>query len=241
MRVQPDDLIAGLPAKLIRKLLRHNRQFLSVADVTNVLGLGDEDAARLLKNLETQKFIKKNASAPGVEKTWQHTIKGGALSNALFSAPVTRLKAESALSGLMDRVKEVNGDRRLLFRVRRVVVFGSFLSESATVGDLDISIDLIPKESNRSKHRELILAHANAAELNGRQFQNIIERLDFAAQEVRSYLKGRSRIIQLTDCNDGVLEIAENRVLYEDPEKTPTVPKAIGPKVRLRRIKGCPF
>jgi hypothetical protein len=54
-------------------------------------------------------------------------------------------------------------------------------------------------------------------------YENFVHRLDFAAQEVKSYLKGRSRIIQFTDCKDGVLKIAKSRVLYESPEKNPVV------------------
>jgi predicted nucleotidyltransferase len=245
MRTRPDDLVVGFPAKQIRKLLRQNVQFLSVDDVTKVLGLSGKSALRLLETLEQKGFIEKNTFAPDPDKNWRHTIKGGALSKALFSAPVSRRNAEKALVEFMDRVREVNEDSRFLFRVRKVVLFGSFLTGSATIGDLDVAIDLVPKEADVRKHSELILARANEASLNGRAFRNFIERLDFAAQEVRSFLKSRSRIIQLTDCKDGVLKIAENRVIYESPEQTPAVSTHSAPKRRVRRPrkvdKDCPF
>ena len=95
------------------------------------------------------------------------------------------------------------------------------------------------------KRGELIQARANEADLNGKKFRNFIERLDFAAQEVRSFLKSRSRIIQLTDCQDGVLKIAKHRVIYEGPESTPAVPINPEPKRRVRRPRkvdeDCPF
>mgnify|MGYP001567118943 CR=1 FL=1 len=245
MRIRPDDLVVGFPAKQVRKLLRQSDQFLSVDDVTKVLGLRGKSALRVLKTLEQQGFIKKNTSAPDPKKNWKHTIKGGAISNALFSAPVSRRSAERALSEFMDRVREVNEAGRFLFRVRKVVLFGSFLAESSTIGDLDIAIDLVPKEPDSRKHSELLLAHADAAALCGKRFQNFIQRLDFAAHEVRSYLKARSRIIQLTDCDDGVLKIAEHRVIYESPEQNPSVSKYPVPKRRVRRPrkidKDCPF
>jgi len=245
MRIRPDDLVVGFPAKQIRKLLRQDAEFLSVEDVTKVLGLTGESALRLLKTLEQKGFIEKNTFAPDPDRNWKHTIKGGALSKALFSAPVSRRNAEKAISEFMDRVKDVNEDGRFLFRVRKVVLFGSFLTGSATIGDLDVAIDLVPKEADARKHSERILARANEAALNGRTFRNFIERLDFAAQEVRSFLKSRSRIIQLTDCKDGVLKIAENRVLYEGPEQTPAVSTNPAPKRRVRRSrkvdKDCPF
>ena len=240
----PDDAIAGFPAKQIRKLLRQSGLSLSVVEATKVLGLNERSALKLLNDLEKQGFIEKNAFAPDPDKNWKNTIKGGALSKALFSAPVSRRAAEQKLSEFMDRVREVNEAGRFLYRVRKVVLFGSFLTESSTVGDLDIAIELVPKEPDSRKHSELILAHANAADLNGKRFQNFIHRLDFAAQEIRSYLKGRSRIIQLTDCRDGVLKVAKSRVLYESPEKSPVLPANPAPVKRVRRsrgLKGCPF
>ncbi len=245
MRIRPDDLVVGFHAKQIRKLLRQSVESLSADDVTKVLGLRGRSALRLLENLEQQGFIEKNTFAPDARRIWKHTIKGGALSKALFSAPVSRRSAERKLSEFMDRVREVNEASGFLFRVRKVVLFGSFLSESSSIGDLDVAIDLVPKEPDPRKHSELILAHANSAAQCGRRFQNFVQRLDFAAQEVRSYLKARSRIIQLTDCNDGVLNIAKSRVLYESPEQKPSVPVHPMPKRRVRRSRkvdeDCPF
>ncbi len=245
MQIRPDDLVAGFPAMQIRKLLRRSDLFLSVDDVTKVLGLSGERALRLLKTLEKQGFIKKNTTSSDLKKNWKHTIKGGALSNALFSAPVSRRDAERALCEFMVRVGEVNEAARFLFRVRKVVLFGSFLSESSAIGDLDIAIALVPKELDSQKHSERLLAHADEAALCGKRFANIVQRLDFAAKEVRAYLKARSRIIQLTDCDDGVLKVAEHRIIYEGPEFNPVVPKYAMPKQRMRRPRrvddDCPF
>ena len=237
MRIRPDDVIAGFPAKQIRKLLRQSTLSLSVDEATKILGLNERSALKLLNDLEKQGFIEKNAFAPDPNKNWKNTIKGGALSKALFSAPVSRQAAEKKLSEFMDRVREVNDANRFLYRVKKAVLFGSFLTESSTVGDLDIAIELVPKEPDSIKHSELVLAHADAAAMNGRRFQNFVYRLYYASQEVRSYLKGRSRIIQLTDCRDGVLKIAKSRVLYESPEKSPVLPVNPAPMKRVRRSR----
>ena len=244
MQIRPDAVIAGFPAKQIRKLLRRSTLSLSVDEAAKVLGLAERRTLKLLNDLEKQGFIEKNAFAPDPTKNWKNTVKGGALSKALFSAPVSRRAAEQKLSEFMDRVREVNETSRFLYRVRKAVLFGSFLTGSSTVGDLDIAIELVPKEQDGIKHSELILAHANEAAMNGRHFRNFVYGLDFASQEVRSYLKGRSRIIQLTDCGDGVLKITKSRVLYESPEKNPVVPVNLEPMKRVRRSrrpKDCPF
>jgi predicted nucleotidyltransferase len=215
MRIRSDELVAGFPAKLIRELLRQNDQYLSVIHVGKVLGLKGKKALRLLETLERQGFIKKNFTDSDATQYWRLTLQGSALSKALFSAPVSRRNAEKKLSELMDRVHQVNSTARFLYRVRKVVIFGSFLSESPTVGDLDIAIDLEPKEPNAKKHSDLMQDRADEAARNGKRFQNFVERLYFADREVRLFLKARSRIIQLTDCDDGVLKIAEHRVIYE--------------------------
>jgi hypothetical protein len=157
---------------------------------------------------------------------------------------VSRRAAEQKLNEFMDRVREVNEAGRFLYRVRKVVLFGSFLTKSSTIGDLDVAIELIPKEPDSKKHSELVLAHGNAAVLNGRHFRNFVQVLDFAAQEVRSFLKAGSRIIQLTDCRDGVLKIAKSQVLYEDQGQTPVMLVNPAPMKRARppkKPKGCPF
>jgi len=122
---------------------------------------------------------------------------------------------------------------------------GLLHGESSTIGDLDIAIDLVPKEPDSRKHSERLRAYADAAALCGKRFGNFVQRLDFAAKEVRSYLKARSRIIQLTGCDDGVLKIAEHRVIYEGPEYNPVVPKYPAPKRRVRLPRktddDCPF
>jgi predicted nucleotidyltransferase len=121
---------------------------------------------------------------------------GSALSIALFSAPVYRRTAEKKLSEFMNRVHQVNMDSRFLYRVRKVVVFGSFLTGAPSVGDLDLAVELGQKEPDGKKHAEMVLARANEAARNGSRFHSFVEKICFAAEEVRLFLKSRSRIIQ---------------------------------------------
>jgi DNA-binding MarR family transcriptional regulator len=219
MRIQPDALVAGFPAKKIRELLRQNDHSLSVYEVTKTMGVKGKKASQLLALLESEGLIERNTSLSDPEKEcyWKLTLKGRAFAKALFSPPVPRQAAEKKLNEFMARVHQVNADSWFLYRVERVVVFGSFLTGQPYVGDLDLAIQLKPKESDEKKHSDLILARAHEAARNGRQFHNFVEELYFASDEVKRFLKARSRIIQLTDCGDGVLKIAENRVIYEYP------------------------
>ena len=189
MRIKPDKLIVGFPARQIRELLRQSDLRLSAEDVTRVLGLKGEKAWQFLETLEHQGYIEKNTDVPGPELYWKHTIRGGALCNALFSAPVSRRNAEKKLAEFMERVHRVNKGSHFLYRVQKVVVFGSFLSESPTVGDLDIAIDLQPKEPDLKKHTKLIRARADEALQNGKSFRSYFESLQYAHKEVRSFFE----------------------------------------------------
>lgn len=215
MRIRSDTLVAGFPAKDIRGLLRRSGKVLSVAYTMRVFGIDASNAARLLQNLEAEGYIEKNAFLNSRnEPCWKQTVKGGALGKALFSAPVSRRTAETKLKEFMDRVQQVNADNRFLYKVEKVVLFGSFLTDAPQVGDLDLAVQLSPKEADSEKHAQLIQVRATEAASRGKQFSSFIDRLAFAYVEVRSFLKAGSRIIQLTDYTDGVLKTAETRVIF---------------------------
>jgi len=244
MRIRPDDLVVGFPAKQIRKLLRQSVDSLSARHAKKILGINPEQAIQLLKSLERKGYLKRHPALPNSEQRWKRTVKGGALANALFSKPVSRQSAERTMRDFLDRVGKVNSNSYFLYRVQKAVVFGSFLSDAPFIGDLDIAVDLCPRENDPRKHSELIRARANEAVIVGRGFSNFVEAFQFAEQEVIMFLKSRSRILQLTRCDDGVLNIAESRVIFESPEKIPVAPMNSVPVRQVRRSrkpKGCPF
>jgi predicted nucleotidyltransferase len=221
MRIKPDELVAGFPAKKIRDLLRQSGDFLSVHDVTKIIGEKGRKAICILECLESEGFIEKDLSfsRSGDKNYWKLTAKGGAMKNALFSAPVSRQTAEKALNKFIDRIRQVNADERFLYRVRKAILFGSYLTERTHVGDLDIAIDLSPKEPDHKKHADLILARADQAAREGRRFRSYLDQMSFAYDEVMKFLKARSRIIQFTECRDGILSMVESRVIYEYDER----------------------
>jgi predicted nucleotidyltransferase len=247
MRIKPDEVVAGFPARKIRKLLRQSVDSLSARDATRVLQIETKRAIQLLERLEQDGFLERNPILPNSddEQSWKRTVRGGALANALFSKPVSRRLAEKSLSEFLDRVQLINSKSRFLYRVWKVVVFGSFLSDAPIVGDLDLAVDLRQKEKDGRKHTALALTRANEAAGSGKQFRNYAEALSFAEQEVIMFLKARSRILQLARCDDGVLTITESRVIYESPDEDSTVPMNPLPKRRVRRSRkgpeDCPF
>lgn len=226
MRIQPDALVAGFPARQVRELLRQSDEFLSHHHAQEILGLNRIQAMRLLECLEQEGFIERNSKVHDTEaeRYWKRTLKGGTLCKALFSRPVSRKTAEKKLAEFMTRVRQVNADSYFLHRVRKVILFGSFLTNAPFVGDLDLAVGLERKEPDRTKGVDMDLARGEEAARNGRHFSNFLELLYFSEREVKLFLKGRSRIIQMTDLDDGILKIAKCRVIYEYPRDQALVP-----------------
>jgi hypothetical protein len=216
MRIQPDTLVAGFPARQVRELLRQGGNSLSHHHVHEILGIKEKQSIRFLNRLEREGYIEKDSRAPVSEKElyYKRTLKGGTLCKALFSRPVSRKTAENRLSEFMARVRQVNADSYYLYRVSKVILFGSFLTDAPTIGDLDLAVGLESKEPNRAEAVDMDLARGNEATRKGRRFSNFLELLYFAEREVKLFLKGRSRIIQMTDLDDGILKLAKCRVIY---------------------------
>ena len=62
---------------------------------------------------------------------------------------------ERVLQEFLERVDQVNSDAYFLARVSRVVLFGSYLRpELDRLGDIDIAVELRPKESDYQRVRE---------------------------------------------------------------------------------------
>jgi hypothetical protein len=116
MRLTRKDMIAGYPSKTIRRFLRYLRQ---------AEGAGVQFAAYYLKMDE-----------PG----WMNTIKGNALTQAKFLKPITRDKATFILNNFLIRISTLNADPYFFMGVKKVEVFGSYLSEAAFVNDIDLFV-----------------------------------------------------------------------------------------------------
>jgi hypothetical protein len=188
MSIKSNEVVACFPARKIRELLRQSVDSLSVRHATKILEIKTEQALRLLERLERSVFLERNPALPNSKQSWKRTVKGGAPANALFSTPVSRRSAEKTMSEFLDRVQQVNCNSRFLYRVRKVVVFGSFLSDVPLVGDVDLAVDLCPKEKHSRKHSELIRARANEAASRRRSFRSYVERRQFAEQEVTMFI-----------------------------------------------------
>ena len=145
--------------------------------------LDQATAARaLVEQLLKEGMIEVNARFSGEQVAYQPIIKGNAMRAARFVPRINRAKAGKLLADFLQCVEEVNAHPDLLHWVTEVRVFGSYLTNSDDLDEIDLAI---------KKERRL-----------GRDsFSDVYpERL------VARLLKGGSRYISL----HGVAELDEN-------------------------------
>lgn len=106
---------------------------------------------------------------------------------------VTREKAERCFNAFIKRVEEINSNPYYLLYVKEVISFGSFPSYAPMVDSLDLAIKYDYKDVGRGLDLlDVLVKRSNAS---GVQFSTIYDKLDFAYQEVRSFLKNRSSLL----------------------------------------------
>ena len=231
MRIDPKGTIGGYPALLVRRALRQ-------LDLHVDWDLGRLEAI----TGEGRGLVKALATAGLVEPTrkgfWSITRAGKALSSATAAPRVKRVTAERALGEFLGRVDFVNRRPVFLAKVVEVVLFGSMLKpEVDRVSDVDIAVEIVPKESNPERARAINERRVLELELPGRRFRGFLDRELFWYWEAFRYLKGGSRVISLANLKaEGEIVLAgAHQVLYAGGDWKPDAPPRA--KVVRRREK----
>lgn len=224
MRIGSAQQIAGLPAMEVRHLVRRiGNQAVALSFVADALDVSEEEAKSMLRRLRDDGYVEPRRY--GDTEYWGLTVEGRALAMATAAKPIKRSTADKVLREFMERVQQVNRDEHFLYHVAKVVVFGSYLSSKPELGDVDLAVELRPKHADRDRQSELENERINAAMANGRRFGTIVEQICWPQLEVRLFLKARKRSLSLHAMDDGVLKVAEHKVLYEETRgPTPRAP-----------------
>lgn len=107
-------------------------------------------------------------------KTWTTTQAAQTFASATAAKPITREKAERALADFLARVDRVNSDDGFLAKVTRVIVFGSYLRTGIDrLSDVDIAVELAPKEARWKVLRELNYRRVAQSERKGHRFRGV--------------------------------------------------------------------
>ena len=125
----------------------------------------------------------------------QRTIKGNAMRTAPLVPRINRAKAEKLLADFLWSVEEVNSHPDLLHWVTEVRVFGSYLTNSEDLGDIEIAIKTERRPVSGTDHDIAFYLNRMVARLlkGGSRYislhgvEELDERFDFGGKTVYTF------------------------------------------------------
>lgn len=205
----------GLPIMKLRGFFKRYTNNWDIENVMYFFDLEREKADALMIELEREGYIEKESKFRD-KQLWRNSIKGNALALASAARPILRTTAERKINEFLVKVNEVNKNEYYLYKIKKVVLFGSYLSEAEKLGDIDLAVEIVPKETDCDKFKKLASERAREAKHNGRHFNNIVEEVYWPQMEVLKYLKSRSRSISIHFADEPVLKNSKHKVIFEE-------------------------
>ena len=198
MILRPDQVIVGRPAKDIRKFMREIVHLhVSCEYAQHILGCPKEEARQVMSTLEKVGYLSRAGRHEGHD-LYETTLNGNQLAGANLR-PISRTTAEKTLQAFMQRIRAVNSDPDYLETITGVIVFGSFLSASEELGDVDVGIQLERKAMGDEVFMQRAEARRKLAQERGRQFRNLSEWVTWPSREIWLFLKSRARQLSIHD------------------------------------------
>jgi hypothetical protein len=239
-------LIAGLPAKTARDLMRHFGEY-NLNEETTLEFLNKEhwrstvdaarkanpripvgvrqydydhkdmcriwdfkfkpikatEAKRVLAALVTDGYLEPHEPTDQHDKSkYQTSVKGRQLAAANLTPRFDRAKADNEVAALVARANEINTRDELVFFVHKITAFGSYLTDSNDLGDIDLVVEVEPRREQ--KHTDE--SHYRA--------DNSGKTLDFLA----SLYYGQREVLQLLRARKPRLSFNRNSTLKLDTE-----------------------
>lgn len=196
MRIDPKSRIAGYPSLHIRDLLRRRATCLTPAYASKHLGVSVDQARGLISSLEKEGWIEPiNDTKPPC--SWRCTNAGAKLALASASRAIKRATAERLLSEFMERVRSINDDAGFLYTISRVAVFGSYLTDTEDLSDLDLAVEIEPRTTDKVQFRSLAAQRVAEAQQNGWAPRNKFELAAYPHTEIYKVLIGGKSAISL--------------------------------------------
>jgi hypothetical protein len=154
-------------------------------------------------------YIERAVSTPGHsvpddgEVRYTTTMKGQALVIKRLAPRINRAKAEALLKGVLERVAAINADPELMHWVTEVRVFGSYLTDSDDLGDLDLALSYELRPTGEESFTDAIKAFAAKHDKEHLSWE---DRMWLPERMVKQRIKGRSPYISM----HGIDELKRN-------------------------------
>ena len=214
MRINGNEKYHGYSFFQIRKLLRIGKNnLISPERVISSLKIELKEAKKLLQRLECDGYIEPNELFAN-ELLYSNTLKGSSFALASAAKPLNRETAERKIDDLLARVNHVNSTDYYLYYVKRVLLFGSMLTDVEHVSDVDVFIELIPKLPTKKLHA-INDKRVNLEIRKGKRFSNYTDQLFWTRDQVFIFLKSRSRGLSIHEMEDEIINQVNYKALFE--------------------------
>ncbi|HEV8082689.1 MAG TPA: hypothetical protein VGP55_05780 [Chitinophagaceae bacterium] len=224
MRINTKQLLFNQPILKIREVIRHAmtgrlsgiKKAAIIKEIATILVCPASTAKLVFEKLIQEKYLtfKKKKWRDSYYYEVSETEMGRRLAVTRANPLISRAKADLLLAELIERVETVNNNPDFVYKVENLKVFGSYLSDQETLGDLDVAVKLVKKVTGdefKFKNEERI----RFAYKNGRTFSNFIDQIYWPYREVMLQLKTRKKGLSLHE-EDDVLNRTETKVVYQD-------------------------
>jgi DNA-binding MarR family transcriptional regulator len=195
MQIKAGQMIGGLEARTLRDLLRKSPGGFNQNWLKQELAIGKQSSTQVLRALQAEGYVEADLGRARRPDTWfKITDLGRRLIRASAAEPVKRSTARQAVASLMQRIEAINRNPQYLYSITKAVVFGSFLTDTDRLGDVDVAIEIVPRIPLKGKWAQEFLEHARSS---GRRFDSFDAELDWPRREVLLALKAKKRSISV--------------------------------------------
>ena len=213
MKVEKNRTIGGAPLIKVRDLLRYMGAGRGGSGrVMTRKGIADRVGFDIACELVRDGLLAVCKDRQDREPWYEGTDAAVRLANALMIKRITRGKADHYVAELLQRADDINANPDLLYRVKRITAFGSYITDAAELGDIDIAVEL----ENKVPAGQRSEANRARAVASGRENLSWNDQLTFGEREVERLLKGRNPYVSL--------------ILYSDFQRLDTPAKVVYPR-----------
>jgi predicted nucleotidyltransferase len=114
------------------------------------------------------------------------------------------------LARFIERLHPVNANAEYLYRVESAVLFGSMLTETERLGDVDLAVELSSKATGEKAFDRWCDRRRDAALEAGQRFKSDFDWVVWPKAEVYRALRGRTRTLSIQEW-DQIKKMADVR------------------------------
>ena len=143
MHLNPDSLLFGQPAQLVRDFLREaiGMRVFETEVLREWLEVSPDDAPVIVTEMLTDGYIVQEYLRDSVQ-WYSLTVKGTQLAMVSMSQPISRELAEQLLANLLVRAADSAWQRPFVLQVTKVALFGDLLGEDDMISDVDLAVEV---------------------------------------------------------------------------------------------------